>query len=86
MDAKQIPNKVDFEKLSKKYYFKDDGPSFRLFEFLDVNGKTIDEPELWRPVEMGPEEYADQIQVKIPFFVKTTRLCLPLLCSLLMCF
>jgi hypothetical protein len=51
-------------ELSKKYYFHGpDYPSFRMFEDVDDNNKTIDEPELWRPLDMGPDEYAEKIKV-----------------------
>jgi hypothetical protein len=36
-----------------KYFFLDDGtPSLRLVEDEDDNGKTIEEPELYRPIHM----------------------------------
>lgn len=63
MDAIPPAKCVDFLELSKKYHFNDnDIPSFRLFDYVDDNGKTIEEPELWRPLEMGPAEYAKKIK------------------------
>jgi len=47
-----------------KYFFKDEGiPSFRMMEFMDDNGKTIEEPKLYRPIEMDDFSYNDMYEV-----------------------
>jgi hypothetical protein len=52
----------------QKYFFKDyDVPSFRLVENEDDNGKTIEEPELFRPI--GMDDYTYNMQVEVIFLV-----------------
>jgi hypothetical protein len=47
-----------------KYFFLDDGtPSLRLVEDEDDNGKTIEEPELYRPLHMYDFSYNEQCEV-----------------------
>uniref|UniRef100_A0ACD5U196 Uncharacterized protein n=1 Tax=Avena sativa TaxID=4498 RepID=A0ACD5U196_AVESA len=49
-----------------KYYFNDDGmPSFRLMECVDDNGRTIEEPELHRPLEMDDYTYNEKCELAI---------------------
>ncbi|KAM0904277.1 hypothetical protein ACQ4PT_018107 [Festuca glaucescens] len=62
-DTPAVKSHVNFVELSKKYFFNDnDIPAFRFFNYVDDNGKTIDEPELWHPLAMGHEEYALKIK------------------------
>ena len=52
------------EEARLKYFFKDTGlPSFRLVEDEDDNGKTILEPELFRPIGMDDYTYNKQVEV-----------------------
>jgi hypothetical protein len=54
------------EVARQKYFFKDyDVPSFRLVENEDDNGKTIEEPELFRPI--GMDDYTYNMQVEVIF-------------------
>ncbi|KAM0895574.1 hypothetical protein ACQ4PT_023761 [Festuca glaucescens] len=51
------------EKARLTYFFKDNGlPTFRLVEDEDDNGKTIEEPELFRP--LGMDDYTYNMQVE----------------------
>lgn len=46
------------QEARKKYFFKDsDTPSWRLVEYQDDNGRTIEEPELFHPIEMDDYTY-----------------------------
>ena len=48
----------------RKYFFKDsDSPSWRLLENYDDNGRTIDEPELFRPLGMDDFTYNENCEV-----------------------
>jgi hypothetical protein len=56
------------EKARHKYFFNDTGPSFRLLEDKDDNGKQIEEPELHRPIGMDDFNYNKQIEVPQFYF------------------
>jgi hypothetical protein len=60
----EVVNKVDREEYlkeaSKKYFWLDPSiPSFRLFGFVDDNGKEIEERELWRPLGYNCEKQSE---------------------------
>lgn len=53
------------DKARLKYHFNDpDTPSFRLFEDVDDRGKSIEEPELWRPLGMNDDDYEKKIELE----------------------
>jgi hypothetical protein len=60
-------NKGEYLEVARhKYFFKDyNVPSFRLVENEDDNGKTIEEPELFRPI--GMDDYTYNMQVEVIF-------------------
>jgi hypothetical protein len=61
---KPVDRSVILQIARNKYFFLDDGtPSLRLVEDEDDNGKTIEEPELYRPLHMDDFSYNEQCEV-----------------------
>lgn len=54
------------QQARSKYFFRDiDAPSWRLLENQDDNRKTIEEPELFRPLQMDDYTYNEQCEEAI---------------------